>query len=252
MYSGKLVLYEAILLAMKRNSAILNSIMRNLHLLIACDQNTLSPYLKKTLEGDGFKVTNYSEGQNSPQSLLDTQYALIVVCEEALRMTLPSLLTEFAAQLPQTPILLLSNGTEKKAREEYKKFGVEYFLETPFAFQDLLTKVQAILEKSTLLADELTLDNLTVDTKTNVVKRGGKSIVLTKKELILLTYLMRHRNRAVSRADLLENVWGMQIDPLSNTIEAHILSLRHKIDTAGQTKLIHTIPKFGYRMSVDK
>ncbi|HXK38125.1 MAG TPA: response regulator transcription factor [Candidatus Paceibacterota bacterium] len=226
--------------------------MRNAHILIIEDHSTLLPYIEKSLQKEGFLVTSISNQQNASSHLSDTKLSLIILDRILPNASGTALVHTLAQQQPQTPILVLSDAPEKLTRDELKKLRLENFLIKPFAFQDFLSMTRDILEKHAGLGDELVLDNLIVDTKNKLVKRGGKTIILTKKEHVLLTYLMKHRDHAVPRADLLENVWGMQIDPLSNTIEAHILSLRHKIDSAGQTKLIHTVPKFGYRMSINK
>lgn len=233
-------------------SAILETNMRNGHILIIEDHSSILPYLHRSLEAEGFRVTSISNIQNALKHLRDATWTLII-----LDRILPSpngmhFVSEIKSALPQTPILVLSESPEKLTKDELMKSGIEEYLIKPFAIQDLIKRVADIIGKDNKHAHELTLDDLTIDTNNNVVKRDGKTLILTKKELALLTYLMKHRDHAVPRSDLLENVWGMQIDPLSNTIEAHILSLRHKVDTVGKTKLIHTVPKFGYRMSVNK
>lgn len=226
--------------------------MRNVHILIIEDHSALLPYLHKTLESDGFRVTSISNTQNALAHLDDAHWSLIILERVFPGPNGAHCVAEIRKSYPQMPILVLSESTEKHTRDEMKKFALEHLVLKPFALQDLLEKIHGIVSKNDKQAHELTLDNLIIDTKNNVVKRDAKTIVLTKKELTLLTHLMKHKDHAVPRSELLEYVWGMQIDPLSNTIEAHILSLRHKIDTVGQTKLIHTVPKFGYRMSINK
>lgn len=226
--------------------------MRNVHILIIEDHSALLPYLHKTLEADGFRVTSISNTQNALAHIDDAHWSLIILERVFPGSNGAHCVAEIKKSHPQLPILVLSESAEKHTREEMKKSALEHLMLKPFAFQDLLAQVREILGKNDKQAHELTLDNLTIDTRNNVVKRDAKTVVLTKKELALLTYLMKHKDHAVERAELLEHVWGMQIDPLSNTIEAHILSLRHKIDTVGQMKLIHTVPKFGYRMSINK
>jgi DNA-binding response OmpR family regulator len=226
--------------------------MRNVHILIIEDHSTILPYLQSSLEVEGFRVTSISNTQNALQHINDARWSLIILDRVFPSSNGTHCISEIRKTLPQTPILVLSDSPEKYTKEEMRKSGIEHYLLKPFAFQILITRIREILGKTEKHAHELTLDNLHIDTKNNVVKRDGKTLTLTKKELLLLTYLMKHQDHAVPRADLLEHVWGMQIDPLSNTIEAHILSLRHKIDTLGQTKLIHTVPKFGYRMSINK
>ncbi len=145
------------------------------------------------------------------------------------------------------PFFIITNY-EKEDELQYKK----YFLKSPFSFQSFLNKIKKIEEECSSTLSDIYIDTLHIDTNNKEVTRGEKNIKLTKKEYILLEYLARNKDKAVTRTDLLEKVWNMQIDPFSNTVEAHVFSLRKKIDGGETVKLIHTVPKYGYRISIDK
>jgi DNA-binding response OmpR family regulator len=109
-----------------------------------------------------------------------------------------------------------------------------------------------VLRRPKHLQDEiLCVDNLEMDLGRNVVKRAGEDIHLTRKQYMLLEYLMRHQGSVVTRSMLMEHVWETDVDPFSNTIETHILSLRKKLkNKEGQLELIHTIAGRGYKISL--
>ena len=127
------------------------------------------------------------------------------------------------------------------------------YLIKPFSLEELLARIRALLRRpKAIQSDILKVDDLVLDVKKHTVARGKKEIYLTRKEFMLLAYLMRKEDIAVSRGMLMEHVWDMQVDPFSNTIESHILSLRKKIDLPGKKKLIYTVPGIGYKISLKK
>lgn len=225
--------------------------MRNAHILIAHDHSSIAPYVQKTLETEGFLVTVCAGAQNAIAKLQEDHWALIIV-DGGFSAPETKQLVARTQEKRSMPILAISPFPEKATDDEMRALGIKHYISKPFAFQELIATARHIIESGHASGSEIVLDTLTIDTKEHAVERDGKPITLTRKEYALLAHLAKHRNQAVSRGDLLEHVWGMQIDPLSNTIEAHILSLRRKVDFPGQTKLIHTVPKFGYRLSVNK
>lgn len=226
--------------------------MRSLHILLVEDHSAIAPYIEKTLTADGFHVTLSTGAHSAIRHLGDARWALIILDHVFPSPSGHELVTQIKQICPGVPILALSDHAKKQTEDAMKKANIEHYVLKPFAFQEFLSSVKKLALQHSSQMSELSLDTLTLDTKNHVVRRDSKVITLTKKEYLLLSFLMKHKDQAVPRSDLLEHVWGMQIDPLSNTIEAHILSLRRKIDFAGQTKIIHTVPKFGYRMSVHK
>lgn len=148
-----------------------------------------------------------------------------------------------------TPILVLSVLSDAWRKVDLLNAGADDYMIKPFSFEELMARIRALLRRPTVMeGDIITVDTLTIDTKQQTVKREETGIYLTRKEYMLLEYLMRNRGSVLSRAMIMEHVWDMTSDPFSNTIESHILSLRRKVDKPHQRKLIHTVPGRGYRI----
>lgn len=130
--------------------------------------------------------------------------------------------------------------------------GADDYLTKPFAFQELLARIQALLRRKGGfdLAPSLQVDNLILDKNTHEVRRAQKLIQLTPKEFALLEYLMRHPTQVLSRTLIVEQVWGYTHDTLTNVVDVYIKRLRNKINRPFQKQLIHTIRGVGYRLIV--
>jgi DNA-binding response OmpR family regulator len=138
-------------------------------------------------------------------------------------------------------------------KEKMFALGVDDYLTKPFLFDELLMRINAILKRPAKIEGDLfKVDNLTLNTKTSIVKRGGKEIYLTRREFFLLEYLLRHRGLIVSRQEILEHVWDYNADPFSNSIESHIASLRRKLNKNKNRNLIHTFNGRGYKLALNK
>jgi len=146
------------------------------------------------------------------------------------------------------PIIILSarNGVDDRVRGLEK--GGDDYLTKPFAFAELLARVQALLRRASSSADpsKLTVGDLTMDVFKRRVLRGGERIDLQPLEYSLLEYLMRNAGRVVSKTMIMENVWEYNFDPSTNIVEARICKLRDKIDRPFERKLLHTVRGFGY------
>ena len=153
----------------------------------------------------------------------------------------------------QVPIIVLSVLDDTDQKIELLEAGADDYLTKPFSFYELMARIRAILRRPQKLVQSLfQIDDLLLDAQKHEVRRGNTEIYLTKKEFMLLEFLLRHIGSVVSRGDILEHVWDIHADPFSNTIETHILSLRKKIDTAGKHKLIHNISGRGYKIGLKK
>jgi two-component system OmpR family response regulator len=148
---------------------------------------------------------------------------------------------------------MLSVKADVKTKVELLSAGADDYLAKPFSLEELVARMDALTRRPhTVDTDVIQLDDLRLDAARHTVARGDARIYLTRKEFMLLAYLLRNRGRVVSRGMILEHVWDMKGDPFSNTIESHMSSLRRKIDTAGRRKIIHTVPGRGYKLDLSR
>jgi two-component system OmpR family response regulator len=153
----------------------------------------------------------------------------------------------------RTPILILSALSEVDDRIRGLRSGGDDYLTKPFAFGELLARLDALHRRAQGVNSEapLTVGDLHLDPLTRKVTRGSRTIVLQPREFKLLEYLMRHADQVVTRTMLLENVWDYHFDPQTNVVDVHISKLRQKIDTATELPLLRTVRSAGYKMTAD-
>ena len=129
--------------------------------------------------------------------------------------------------------------------------GADDYLGKPFAFAELLARIRALLRRETaFLGTILHIADLSLDTRSHEVYRGGQPISLTTKEYRLLELLMRHPNQTITRDAIAEHIWNYEFDNISNLIDVHIHALRRKMDDPYPTKLLHTVRGVGYRLGI--
>jgi two-component system OmpR family response regulator len=153
----------------------------------------------------------------------------------------------------KTPILILSALSDVDDRIRGLKSGGDDYLVKPFAFGELLARIDALVRRSqeSHVETTLVLDDLHVNLVSRKVTRGGKTVSLQPREFKLLEYLMRHANQVVTRTMLLENVWDYHFDPQTNVIDVHVSKLRQKIDAGSERPLLRTIRNAGYMLTAD-
>ena len=150
----------------------------------------------------------------------------------------------------RAPVLMLTARDTVADKITGLDAGADDYLTKPFAFDELLARLRALLRRRTdLFPSVLTVGDLMVDTRSHTVRRDGREILLTAKEYALLEYLARHAGEVMGRADICAHVWDDNHDPFSNTIEVHINRLRRKVDTGAGTPLIHTLRGAGYLLT---
>lgn len=144
---------------------------------------------------------------------------------------------------------MLSVKSETLTKVDILNIGADDYLTKPYSFEELLARVKALLRRPKQIEDEvLKVDDLILDVRKHLVKRGKREIYLTRKQFMLLEYLMKNQGMVVSRGIIMEHVWDMNADLFSNTIETHISTLRRKIDSPKDRKLIYTISGRGYKI----
>lgn len=218
-------------------------------LLIEDDQKA-ARLLARGLQEEDFAVdTVHSADEGEPMAAA-RGYDLIV-----LDWMLPgkdgiTLCRELRARGILTPILMLTARDGLGDRIDGLNTGADDYLTKPFAFDELLARIRALLRRSSLARPALlTMADLTLDPQSHAVRRGGMTLDLTPKEYAILELLMRQSGSVVSRPQLAERIWASDLIALDNLMDAHMRNLRRKVDFPGVTRLIHTVRGQGFRLA---
>ncbi|MBI3544591.1 MAG: response regulator transcription factor [Deltaproteobacteria bacterium] len=223
-----------------------------MRLLVVEDQRKMAGFLKKGLTEAGYSVDHAESGAAAESLAAANDYDLIV-----LDVMLPDqngldTARHLRADGYKGPILMLTALGGTKDKVHGLDAGADDYLVKPFAFDELLARIRALLRRQGSGVDaHLRFADLEMDLPTRKVHRAGKEITLTPKEFALLEYFMRHPGRALSRAEIAEHVWDVRFDSDSNVIDVYINMLRKKVDQPFKTKLIHTMIGAGYALKED-
>jgi len=219
-----------------------------MRVLVIEDEKKIGTFLKTGLGEKCYSVDLALDGEPGSFLARTTEYDLIILDNILPKRTGLEVCKEIRERGKTTPILVLSVKSDTATKVQLLNAGADDYLIKPFSLDELLARVNALLRRPVAIeSDTMKIDDLTIDAGRYTCARGTKRIYLTRKEFVLLAFLLRHRGTVVSRGMILEHVWDMDGDPFSNTIESHISSLRRKIDLPGRKKLIHTIPGRGYK-----
>jgi len=223
-----------------------------MRILIIEDDHKIANAIKKGLEQESFAVDLEYEGTKGASKALNINYDLVII-DRMLPGTADGLkICELIRKEGKnTPILILTAKDKVRDRVEGLNAGADDYLIKPFAFEELLARIKALLRRpSKEIGTTLKIGDLTLNTVDYKVQRSGKKIILTATEFRLLEYLMRNPNRILTKDNIIEHVWDYDADILPNTVEVYIGYLRDKIDRAFPKKpvLIHTIRGFGYKI----
>lgn len=219
-----------------------------MRVLIIEDEPELRAQIADTLRQQNYTVDTAGDGVTGLERACTEPYDLLI-----LDIMLPvqdgfAVLREMRAEQVATPVLMLTARVEVEDRVRGLDLGADDYLLKPFSMAELLARIRALLRRShTQASPLLTVGDIHLDTGTREVTRSGRPVSLTPKEFALLEFLLYNRNRAISRFNLAEHVWGDAFDPftMSNTIDVHIRNLRRKLDDqAGE--VIVTVRGIGY------
>ena len=219
-----------------------------MRLLLVEDDIKIAQFVTNGLREAGFAVDHAVDGEEGLHLALTEPYDLAVVDLMLPKLDGLTLIEKVRENKINTPVLILSAKRSVDDRVDGLRKGSDDYLVKPFAFSELLARVQALIRRSTLVTapSELRVVDLTLDLHTRRVFRADKEIVLQPLEFSLLEYLMRNAGRVVSKTMIMEHVWDYNFSPQTNVVEARICYLRDKIDKNFETKLIHTIRGVGY------
>ncbi|MFI4963965.1 MAG: winged helix-turn-helix domain-containing protein [Caulobacterales bacterium] len=217
-------------------------------LLIVEDDIEAAAYLKRALSEAGHIVDSAQGGRDGLMLAASEPYDVIVLDRMLPELDGLAILRTIRASGVKTPVLLLTALGGIDDRVEGLEAGGDDYLVKPFAFAELLARVNALARRPPQqeVQTELQVADLKVDLLRRVVSRGGQRIELQPREYQLLEYLMRHAGRIVTRTMLLESVWEFHFDPKTNIVETHMSRLRGKVDRGHSHELIHTVRGAGY------
>ncbi len=223
--------------------------MRAMRVLIIDDDQNMCHVLRRGLEAESYSVDTAFGGKNGLYLATITDYDLIILDNAMPDEDGRSVCRKIRAGGKTTPVLILSALSSPTEKIDLLNIGADDYLGKPFSFGELLARMRALMRRPRAVVEEtICVGPLSLNTRTHTVRRDEEDISLTRKEYMLLKYFMLNKSAVLSRAMLMEHVWDMHLDPFSNTVEAHIASLRKKIEDPHQTRLIHTVAGRGYKL----
>jgi two-component system OmpR family response regulator len=222
-------------------------------ILVVEDDAMTGDYIAKGLAENGYVVDRAADGREGLFHALDGEYAAVILDRMLPGMDGLAVLSAIRAAEVDTPVIILSALGSTDERVKGLKTGSDDYLAKPFAFSELLARLEALQRRGAANAQavvtSLACGELAMDLLSHRVERSGTRIDLQPREFRLLEYLLRNQGHVVTRTMLLEEVWDYHFDPGTNVIDVHISRLRKKIDEAGQAPLLHTVRGVGYMLS---
>src|SRR5947208_15546747 len=217
-----------------------------MRILVVEDEKRIADFLSRGLESGGYAVDLAGDGSTAIEMVHATEYDLII-----LDLGLPDLdgltvLQKIRNRKGSSPVLILSARDAVDDRVRGLEGGADDYLVKPFAFVELLARVRVLLRRGQPTPERLQVGDLTLDCIRRKVTRGGDNVELAPKEFSILEYMMRNRGRPLSRTMIVEHVWDMDYDGLTNIVDVYIRHLRSKIDDKYPQKLIQTVRGIGY------
>ncbi len=229
--------------------------MGNMRILVVEDEHRIAQAIKKGLEQERYAVDLTFTGTDGYDMASSESYDLIILDLMLPGMDGITLCKQLRKNNIHIPVLMLTAKGQITDKVAGLDAGADDYMTKPFSFEELLARVRALTRREgPVRKTTLSLDDLTMDTKSFIVKRGGAHISLSQKEFALLEYLLINKGEIVSKEKIIEHVWDFDADILPNTVEVYIKNLRNKIDApfVGKQPLIHTVRGFGYVIGDDE
>jgi two-component system OmpR family response regulator len=218
------------------------------HALLIEDDDTIADFVARGLREAGFAVDRAADGAEGLEAALAQTYDVAVVDVMLPRRDGLSVIEELRRKGVITPVLILSAKRSVDDRVRGLQAGGDDYLTKPFAFAELLARVQALVRRASRTPEPttLTVEDLVLDLLSRRVTRAGTIVDLRPREFALLEYLMRNTGKVVSKTMILSHVWEYNFDPQTNIVDVLVSRLRDKVDRAFDRKLIHTVRGVGY------
>ncbi len=223
-----------------------------MRILLIEDDKDLARFVRKGLQEERHAVDVAEDGEAGLELASSGGYDLLIVDVMLPKMDGLTLCRRVRSWGDRTPILLLTARDTVEDKVAGLDTGADDYLTQPFAFAELVARVRALIRRGgPTPAGELKAADLVVDVAAHRVWRAGREISLTNKEYALLVYLLRNRNRVLTRTAIIEHVWGLNYDPMTNIVDVHIRALRAKMDKDFDVPLITTVRGVGYMLEAD-
>ena len=219
-----------------------------MRILVVEDDKKIASFISKGLKEAGFAVDVANDGIDGLNLGLSELYDAAVVDIMLPGLDGLSLIERLRNKKIQTPVIILSAKRSVDDRVKGLQTGGDDYLTKPFSFSELLARIQALIRRDTRVAEpsSISVSDLSIDLLTREVKRSGKTISLPAREFALLEYLMRNRDRIISKTSILEHIYDYSFDPQTNVVDVLVCRLRNKIDNEFDRKLLHTVRGMGY------
>ena len=219
-----------------------------MRILLIEDDTVIASFILKGMKEAGFAIDYAEDGEDGFHMAVTEPYDAAIIDLMLPKLDGLSIIERLREQGINTPVIILSAKRTVDDRIKGLQTGGDDYLTKPFAFSELLARIQALIRRATRVSEptSLKLSDLSIDLITHEVTRDNIKIDLQFREFALLEYLMRNKGRVVSKTMIMEHVWDYNFDPQTNVVEARICKLREKIDKKFKKKLIHTIYGVGY------
>jgi two-component system, OmpR family, response regulator MprA len=219
-----------------------------MHLLVVDDDAAVREALALVLGLDGFEVTTAADGREAMHTLSAGHPDAVVLDVLMPGVDGLEVCRRIRATGDRTPVLMLTARTEVSERVAGLDAGADDYLAKPFAREELIARVRALLRRTGWEGDRtlLRFEDLELDPSAHEVRRGGRLLELTRTEFLLLELLMSHPRQVLTRSTIFDRVWGYDFGPASNSLEVYVGYLRRKTEAAGESRLLHTVRGVGY------
>ncbi len=223
-----------------------------MRILVIEDEKRIADFLSRGLESAGYTVDVAPDGQTGLNLSHNTAYDLMILDLMLPDMDGLDVLSKVRNRKTSPPVLILSARNAVDDRVKGLELGADDYLTKPFAFVEFLARVRALLRRGQPTPERLQVGDLVLDCIRRKVARSGDNIDLAPKEFSILEYMMRNPGRPLSRTMIVEHVWDMDYDGLTNIVDVYIRHLRSKIDEGRPSRLIHTVRGIGYMLDLNE
>ena len=222
-----------------------------MRVLIVEDDKKVAGFIRKGLEQECYAVDVAHDGAAGAVLIGESDYDLLILDLMLPKMSGLQVLRQVRQTMPALPVLVLTAKDAVADRVGTLDAGADDYLAKPFAFAELTARVRALLRRGDRSMTTYRVADLTLDPTQRIVTRAGQKIELSSKEFALLEYLIRHARRTLTRTSIVEHVWDIHFDSVSNVVDVYVNYLRNKIDKQFSPPLIHTVRGVGYTLTDD-